>query len=62
MSDTKTNSGGIGFMGLLQVVFITLKLLGKITWSWWWVLAPTWISVVIVVFELLAVVIVMAHR
>ena len=27
---------------LLTVAFIVLKLLGKITWSWWWVLAPTW--------------------
>jgi hypothetical protein len=30
-------------MSLLTVVFITLKLLDKIDWSWWWVLAPTWI-------------------
>ena len=34
--------GGIGFMGLLAIVFITLKLLGVITWSWWWVTAPLW--------------------
>jgi membrane protein YdbS with pleckstrin-like domain len=40
-----TNSGGIGFVGLLTIVFITLKLLGVITWSWWWVLSPIWISV-----------------
>lgn len=47
MSDTKSSSsssGGIGFVGLLTVVFITLKLIGKIDWSWWWVLAPLWIS------------------
>lgn len=34
--------GGPGFFGLLAIVFITLKLLGVITWSWWWVLAPIW--------------------
>lgn len=34
----------IGFIGLLQVAFIVLKLLGKITWSWLWVLSPLWIS------------------
>lgn len=34
--------GGLGFFGLLGVVLITLKLLGVITWSWWWVLAPFW--------------------
>lgn len=35
-------SGGIGFMGLLTLLFIALKLTGFITWSWWWVLAPIW--------------------
>lgn len=35
--------GGIGFCGLLGIVFITLKLCGVINWSWWWVLAPIWI-------------------
>jgi hypothetical protein len=40
---TKENtSGGIGFWGLLALVFITLKLTGFIPWSWWWVLAPLW--------------------
>ena len=43
------SSGGIGFAGLLTIVFIVLKLLGKIEWSWWWVLSPIWISVLIVV-------------
>ena len=45
MSETKkdTPSGTI-FSGLLTIVFIVLKLLGKITWSWWWVLSPIWIS------------------
>ena len=43
------NTGGIGFVGLLQLVFITLKLLGVISWSWVWVLSPTWISVIIVI-------------
>ena len=35
-------NGGINFFGLLAIVFITLKLTGHITWSWWWVLAPLW--------------------
>jgi hypothetical protein len=44
MSDTKTTStGGIGFGGLLAILFIALKLTGVITWSWWWVLSPLWI-------------------
>lgn len=40
MSETKQSSGGIGFIGLLQIVFITLKLTGFISWSWWLVLIP----------------------
>lgn len=40
---SKTESGGIGFLGLLQVAFIVLKLCGVIAWSWWWVLSPIWI-------------------
>lgn len=44
MSDNSSaHSGGIGFCGLLTIVFIVLKLLGKITWSWLWVLSPLWI-------------------
>jgi hypothetical protein len=39
---------GTSFVGLLTIVFIVLKLLDKITWSWWWVLSPLWISGVIV--------------
>ncbi len=39
MSDIKSE-GGIGFFGLLTIVFITLKLTGYINWSWWWVLSP----------------------
>lgn len=43
MADTTTSSGGIGFLGLLTIVFIVLKLCDVIQWSWWWVLAPSWI-------------------
>lgn len=43
----KETSGGIGFCGLLAIVFITLKLIGVISWSWLWVLAPIWIPMAI---------------
>jgi len=36
------SNGGIGFVGLLTVVFIVLKLTGVISWPWLWVLAPLW--------------------
>lgn len=52
MRDTKTvRSGGIGFCGLLAIVFIALKLAGigaVATWSWWWVLSPLWIPFALV--------------
>lgn len=38
----QTSTGGIGFFGMLGILFIGLKLGGLITWSWWWVLAPLW--------------------
>ena len=47
MAENNNSSGGIGFVGLLQVAFIVLKLLDKIQWSWLWVLAPTWISAIL---------------
>lgn len=42
MKDSNASNTGIGFFGVLAIVFIVLKLLGVITWSWWWVLAPIW--------------------
>ena len=45
MSNTNNSSsasGGIGFCGLLGIVFIALKLTHVIDWSWWWVTAPLW--------------------
>lgn len=41
--------GGIGFTGALQIAFIVLKLCKVINWSWVWVLAPAWISLILVV-------------
>lgn len=52
---SSSSSSGIGFVGLLTIVFIVLKLLGKITWSWWWVLSPLWISTGLVILILLGV-------
>lgn len=46
-SSSSSSSGGIGFVGLLTIVFIVLKLIGKIDWSWGWVLSPIWISIII---------------
>lgn len=42
-----SSGGGVGFAGLLAVVFITLKLTHVVDWSWLWVLAPLWISLIL---------------
>lgn len=48
MSDSsKTSSGGIGFGGMLCILFIALKLTHYIDWSWWWVFAPIWVPLLL---------------
>ena len=49
MERNSSNNNGIGFVGLLTIVFIVLKLTNLISWSWLWVLSPIWISVAIAV-------------
>ena len=43
------SSSSIGFTGLLQIAFIVLKLCGVIKWSWFWVLSPTWIGLIMII-------------
>ena len=40
-------SSGLGLSSVLTIVFVVLKLVGVITWSWWWVCSPLWIPVVL---------------
>jgi uncharacterized protein (DUF983 family) len=47
MAEVKNNSNGISFMGFLTLLFVGLKLTNYIAWSWWWVLSPLWISVLV---------------
>jgi hypothetical protein len=44
MSDDVSSLGGSILVSMLQVMFIGLKLGNVITWSWWWVMSPLWIS------------------
>jgi hypothetical protein len=50
---------GPNFLGLLTIVFITLKLTGYIAWSWWWVLSPLWLGfvVAITIFLIIAIIV-----
>lgn len=41
------SGGGIGICSVLTIVFIVLKFVGVIDWSWVWVLSPTWISIAV---------------
>jgi hypothetical protein len=64
-TQTTTVSGGIGFTGLLTIVFIILRLIPYgdghiINWSWWWVLSPLWINVLLVIAVVLIATIVTA--
>ena len=43
----KNSSSGTDFPAFLTILFIGLKLTGFITWSWWWVLSPIWISIIV---------------
>lgn len=40
---------GIGFVGILQIAFIVLKLCKVIDWSWWLVLAPLWLDIAVII-------------
>lgn len=41
------DNSGVDLATVLLVVFIILKLCHVINWSWFWVLSPLWISIVI---------------
>ena len=58
MSKSSSSTSGIGFAGVLTILFIALKLLDKIDWSWWWVLSPLWISAIVVILILLVALVV----
>ena len=55
MSKERTSASGIGFAGMLTILFIGLKLTNYIDWSWWWVLSPLWIGLVFILAILIMV-------
>lgn len=57
-----SKKGGMGLLEILLIVFVILKLVGSIDWSWWWVLSPLLIPiglliVVLIVFGIISVII-----
>ena len=47
-SNANSSGGGVGLGGILFIVFLVLKLTGHIDWSWWWVSAPIWIPLLMI--------------
>lgn len=60
----KETTSGIGFGGILFIVFLILKLTNVIVWSWWWVTAPLWIplAIAIVIFIFIVIFQFIIHR
>ena len=56
--------GGLSILGVVEIVFIILKLLGVINWSWWIVLIPLWIDlgITLLVILFIIVAIIMANK
>ncbi len=52
----KNNSSGIGILGILLIIFIVLKLLNVINWSWLVVFIPLWISLGMFIVGLLIII------
>ena len=49
---------GLGFLGTLTIVFVIFKLLGKLEWSWFWVLSPVIFGAILTLFIILIVILV----
>lgn len=57
-----SKKSGMGLLEILLIVFVILKLVGTIDWSWWWVLSPLLIPiglliVVLIVLGIISVII-----
>jgi uncharacterized membrane protein len=46
---TSKSSSGVGSTMVQFLIFLTLKLTGLISWSWWWVTSPLWIPVLLAI-------------
>ena len=57
-SNRNSSNSGIGICGVLTIVFVVLKLVGVINWSWLWVLCPLGIDILLTVIVLVIVAII----
>lgn len=63
-NSSSSSSGGIGFFGVMFILFLGLKLTGHIDWSWWWITAPLWgpLAVVLPIFGIILLVAMIVNR
>lgn len=54
-SNRSSSSGGLGLCSVLTIVFVVLKLVGVINWSWLWVLCPLWIELILSIIILIII-------
>lgn len=52
---------GGGFLSLLTVALVVLKILGFISWSWWLVLSPMIFGVALVILLFVVIIIIASH-
>lgn len=53
MKNTETTASlGCGYPTIF-LVFLILKLTGVVDWSWWWITAPLWMGIALIVSYLL---------
>lgn len=62
MSSNNSSSGGMGILGWLLIVFVTLKLTGHIDWSWWYVTMPFWGGLVLGLIAIVILAFISAYR
>ena len=60
--DKNTGSSGIGLSTVLTIIFVVLKLVNVIDWSWWWVFSPTLISTGLTILIIVGLVIYELHE
>lgn len=54
-AQSSSAGGGTSLAVVVTIVFVVLKLVGVIDWSWWWVLSPLWIAFLLSVLVMLLV-------
>lgn len=60
-SNRNSSSDGLGLCNILTIVFVVLKSVGVINWSWLWVLCPLWINLLLTIVILIIVAIIDAN-